>query len=135
MANDFIGNWSYRSLINNPDLATPFNDLRFGMGNLVLEEPAAGLVGGTLGGTGWSLNLDGTVTTGDLTTGEPTKVRFQGRGEIGGELWVYDYLGFLAPDWPNAIDQVDAIVGTIIRTEPHGTAPAGFVASWYAVRQ
>lgn len=130
MANSLAGNWSYRSLINNPDLSTPFNDLRFGMGNLVLEEPTSGVVGGTLGGTGWSLDLDGTVTTGD-----PTKIRFQGRGEISGELWVYDYIGFLVSDWPNGIDQVDAVVGTIIRTEPHGTARAGFVASWYAVRQ
>ena len=132
MANSFVGTWSYRSLINDPDLSTEFNDLRFGMGTLVLTEPESGKVGGTLGGTGWSLALTGTVTPGD-----PTKVRFQGTGNIGGELWVYDYSGFVVPDWPIGVDQVDAIVGTIVRTEPHtgGAAEAGYVASWYAVRQ
>ena len=132
MTGSLEGTWSYRSLINNPDLAVPFNDLRFGMGTLVLNEPDTGTVGGTLGGPGWSLELNGVVTPGD-----PEQVRFQGRGEIGGEIWVYDYLGFIVPDWPNGVDQVDAIVGSIIRTEPHsgGQAEAGFVASWYAVRQ
>ncbi len=132
MAGPFVGTWSYRSLINNPDLSTEFNDLRFGMGTLVLNEPEPSKTSGSLGGAGWSLDLDGTSTAGD-----PTKVRFQGRGEISGETWVYDYLGFVTPDWPNGVNQVDAIVGTIVRTEPHsgGQAEAGYVASWYAVRQ
>jgi len=132
MAGSFVGTWSYRSLINNPELSTPFNDLRFGMGTLILTEPGAGDVSGTLGGTGWSLDLIGKATPGD-----PDKIRFQGRGEIGGEIWVYDYLGFVVPDWPNGVNQVDALVGSIVRTEPHsgGQAEAGFVASWYAVRQ
>jgi hypothetical protein len=84
-----------------------------------------------LGGTGWSLDLSGVVTDGD-----PARLRWQGRGEIGGETWVYDYLGYVVTDWPNGVDQVDAIVGTIVRTEPHsnGQATAGFVASWIAVR-
>ena len=132
MAERFEGTWSYRSLINNPDLSAEFNDLRFGAGTLVLAQAGPGVVEGTLGGTGWSLALSGTATT-----AEPASVRFQGRGEIGGETWVYDYLGFVVPDWPEGVDQVDAIIGTIIRTVPHsgGQAPAGFVASWYAVRQ
>jgi len=42
--------------------------------------------------------------------------------------------------WPNGIDQVPAIVGTIVRTIPHssgsgGVAPAGVVAQWIAVKQ
>ncbi len=132
MASSFEGTWSYRSLINDPDLSTEFNDLRFGMGTLVLQESEPGLITGTLGGPGWSLELSGTTTPGN-----PTKVRFQGRGVINGETWVYDYLGFVVPDWPNGVDQVDTIVGTIVRTEPHsgGQAEAGFVASWYAARQ
>jgi hypothetical protein len=132
MAGSFVGTWSYRSLVNDPDLSTPFESLRFGMGTLTMTEPEAGKIGGTLGGPGWSLDLDGTATAGD-----PTKVRFQGRGDINGETWVYDYLGFVVPDWPNGVDQADAIVGTIVRTVPHsnGQAQAGFVASWYAVLQ
>lgn len=132
MANPFVGTWIYRSFINDPDLSVEFNDLRFGAGTLVLEEPSSGVVSGTLGGPGWSLDLNGTATASD-----PYKVRYQGTGVINGENWVYDYLGFVVPDWPNGVDQVPAIVGTIVRTAPHsgGNAQAGFVASWYAVRQ
>ena len=132
MTQIFIGTWSYRSFINNPDLNLPFNDLRFGAGTLELTEPQTGVVGGSLGGAGWSLSLDGTVSHGNSTI-----VQFQGRGTIGGEEWVYDYRGFLVPDWAGGVDQVDAIVGSIIRTVPHsdGQATAGYVASWYAVRQ
>lgn len=132
MSNSVVGTWSYRSLLNNPDLSASFDDLRFGAGTLVLTEPAPETLAGSLGGPGWSLALDGTVTGGSATT-----VRFQGRGTLGGEEWVYDYRGFLVPDWPDGLDQVEAIVGSIIRTVPHsgGQAEAGFVATWYAVRQ
>lgn len=54
-----------------------------------------------------------------------------------GEEWVYDYLGYLVPVWPNGVDQRPAIVGSIVRTKPHsmGNAPAGYVAQWIAVKQ
>lgn len=131
MTMDFAGSWSYRSLINDPDLSTAFNDLQFGAGALELREPQPGRIGGTLGGTGWSLSLEGTATE-----GTPASLRWQGRGVIGGEEWVYDYLGYLVPDWPDGVNQVATIVGTVIRTVPHsnGQAPAGFTATFYAVR-
>ncbi len=130
--NPFTGQWSYRSFRNDPDLGVEPNDLLFGAGNLVLEETAPGIVSGTLGGQGWTLNLQG-----NASYGHPYMVRFQGVGEIGGETWVYDYLGFLSPHWPNGVDQRPAIVGTIVRTVPHsgGQATAGYVASWISVRQ
>ncbi len=132
MVNPIVGTWSYRSFLNNPDLSVEFNDLRFGAGTLVLEEPEFGRISGSLGGSGWSLSLQGWSSLGN-----PFTIRFQGSGDIGGERWVYDYLGFYAPMWPNGVEQRPAIVGTIVRTVPHsqGQAPAGFVASWYAVRQ
>ncbi len=132
MVNPIVGTWSYRSYLNNPDLSVEFNELRFGAGTLVLEEPEFGRISGSLGGSGWSLSLQGWSSLGN-----PFTVRFQGSGDIGGERWVYDYLGFYAPMWPNGVEQRPAIVGTIVRTVPHsqGQAPAGFVASWYAVRQ
>ncbi len=131
MSISFIGTWSYRSFLNDPNLSLSFDDLRFGAGTLELKQPTASTVRGSLGGDGWSLSLDGTVTDGD-----PTELKFQGRGTIGGEDWVYDYRGYCIPDWPDGVDQRDAIVGSIIRTTPHsgGTATAGFVASSYAVR-
>ena len=90
---------------------------------------------GTIGGPGWSLALDGA-----RSYGSPMHARFQGTGIIGGEQWVYDYEGYLVPNWPNGVGQVPAIVGSVIRTIPHsgsqpGTVnPAGVVASFYAVK-
>jgi hypothetical protein len=65
--------------------------------------------------------------------------RFRGTGTVDDEPWVYDYTGWLIPAWPNGVGQVPAIVGSVIRTIPHSagpgkTAPAGEVASFYAVR-
>lgn len=132
MSSPFVGTWTYRSFVSDPDLNTPFQRLEFGRANLVVAEPQPGKVGGTIGGTGWSLSLDGT-----MAAGNPEAIRFTGSGPIGGENWVYDYLGFLVPQWPNGVDQRAAIVGTIVRTVAHsnGTAPAGVVAQWIAVRQ
>lgn len=45
------GSWLYCSLINDPDLATAFNDLQFGAGALELDEPKSGEIGGTPGGS------------------------------------------------------------------------------------
>lgn len=127
---DINGRWTNRSLLNDPDISLPFDRLRFGAGHLELATGDGDSLTGTLGDTAWSLALSGTVTRNGAT-----QVRFQGKGIVGGETWVYDYLGFLVPDWPHGVNQADAIVGTVIRTEPHGTAPAGDVASFYAVRQ
>ena len=61
-------------------------------------------------------------------------------GTVGGDKWAYDYTGYLVPHWPNGVGQVPAIVGSVIRTLPHSAgpgkiAPAGVVASFYAVRR
>jgi hypothetical protein len=136
MTNPFVGNWSYRSLLNNPDLGTQFNDLEFGSGTLGIAEAASGALAGTIGGPGWQLALHGS-----FGFGSPMQARFQGKGVVGAEEWIYDYVGWLVPVWPSSTDelQVPAIVGSVTRTIPHssggGTAPAGVVASFYAVRQ
>jgi len=134
--NPFVGTWTYRSLLNDPDGSVPFDKLEFGEGTLVLAEAASEMLAGTIGGDGWSLTLRGS-----RAYGSPAQVRFQGKGVVGGEEWIYDYLGWLVPVWPNSTDQLDrpAIVGSVIRTIPHsasggGTAPAGVVASFYAVK-
>lgn len=139
----FAGTWTYRSFLNDPDLdldkhgKSDFNRVQFGFATLVLDAAPGQLVTGTIGGDGWSLGLHGSKAF-----GSPMQVRFQGRGLVKGEEWVYDYLGWLAPLWPNSDGRLqrDALVGTIVRTVPHsngkgGVAPAGVVASWYAVRQ
>jgi len=135
--NPFVGSWTYRSLLNDPDINTDFDNLEFGRGTLVITAPSSDTLGGTIGGTGWSLDLHGSIGY-----GSPGQVRFQGKGLVQGEEWIYDYIGWLVPVWPNSNDslQTAAIVGSIVRTIPHsggepGTvAPAGVVASFYAVR-
>jgi hypothetical protein len=133
--NPFVGSWTYRSLLNNPDVGTDFNQLEFGRGTIVINEAPMGVLQGTIGGPGWSLTLKGA-----RHYGNPMHARFQGVGVVGGEQWIYDYEGYLVPPWPNGVDQVPAMVGSVIRTIPHsagapGTvAPAGVVASFYAVR-
>jgi len=134
--NPFTGSWTYRSLLNDPDGSTPFDKLQFGVGTIVLEDAPSELLIGTIGGSGWSLDLRGS-----RSYGSPAQVRFQGKGLVGGEEWIYDYIGWLVPVWPASTDALDraAIVGSVTRTIPHssgtgGVAPAGVVASFYAVR-
>ncbi len=139
--NPFVGSWSYRSFYNDPDLTkdsdpTQFSKLLFGDGTLEITSPAPATLGGTIGGDGWSLNLHGSIGY-----GSPAQVRFQGVGIVGPDEWIYDYIGWLVPVWPNSTDllQRAAIVGSVVRTIPHsgsdGTVhPAGVVASFYAVR-
>lgn len=136
MTNPFVGKWTYRSLLNNPDINTDFDQLEFGRATLEIAEPSPNLLGGSIGGPGWSLALHG-----GFGFGSPGQVRFQGKGDVGGAPWVYDYIGWLVPVWANSTpaQQVPAIVGSVTRTIPHpsgsGTAPAGVVGSFYAVWQ
>ena len=133
--NPFAGKWTYRSLLNDPDVNTDFDKLEFGRGTLVIDDGPVDLLTGTIGGPGWSLALHGS-----RAYGSPMQVRFQGKGIVSGSEWIYDYIGWLVPVWPNsdATKQRAAIVGSVTRTIPHpsngGTAPAGVVASFYAVR-
>ena len=133
--NPFVGKWTYRSFLNDPDVDTDFDKLEFGRGTIVIEDGAMELLTGTIGGPGWSLALHGS-----RAYGSPMQVRFQGKGIVSGAAWIYDYIGWLVPVWPNSDSskQRAAIVGSVTRTIPHpsngGTAPAGVVASFYAVR-
>jgi len=133
--NPFEGSWTYRSFLNDPDVNKNFDDLEFGRGTIIIELAPMQALNGRIGGPGWSLVLKGA-----RTYGNPMHARFQGVGVVNGEKWIYDYEGYLVPDWPNGVDQIPAIVGSVIRTIPHSGSqpntvnPAGVVASFYAVR-
>lgn len=138
--NPFLGSWTYRSFLNDPDINKQFNDLQFGLGTIVIREAMIELltaIEGTIGGEGWSLALYG-----NISYGSPMQVRFQGKGIVGGEEWIYDYIAWLVPEWPNSNPtlQRSAMVGSVVRTIAHsssggGVSEAGVVASFYAVRQ
>jgi hypothetical protein len=138
--NPFVGSWTYRSLLNDSDVNTDFDALEFGRGTIVINDAPMQLLTGTIGGPGWSLALKGA-----REYGNPMHARFQGTGIVNGEQWVYDYDGYLVPAWPNGVQQVPAIIGSVIRTVPHSGGapkgggpppinPAGVVVSFYAVR-
>jgi len=135
-SNPFVGSWTYRSLLNDPDVSQDFDKLEFGRGTIVIDDAPSEILSGTIGdGVTWSLALKGS-----RQYGTPGRARFQGVGVVSGEKWIYDYECYLVPQWPNGVDQRPALVGSVIRTIPHsggqpGTiAPAGVVASFYAVR-
>lgn len=129
------GIWTYRSLLNNPDLSVDFNSLEFGRANLHIIISDNNLITGKIYDTGWELNLKGSIQY-----GSPATLWFQGKGIVSGSEWIYDYLCYLVPGIPNGVNQIPAMVGSITRAIPHpdgqgGTSPAGVVASFYAVMQ
>ena len=136
--NPFVGSWTYRSLLNDPNPATDFEKLEFGLGTLTITDAGPDQLGGSIGGDGWGP----LALRGSMNPGNPRQARFQGKGLDNGELWIYDYICWLVPVWPNSTDtlQTAALVGSVVRTIPHsggdGTVhPAGVVASFYCVRQ
>jgi hypothetical protein len=133
--NPLIGQWMYRSFNNVTTDPKPFDDILFGEGTLTFTEAPMQLIAGTIGTPGsWGLTLQGS-----MTYGNPFCARFQGTGVNNGEEWVYDYEVYLVKAWPNGVNQVDALVGSVVRTVPHSGGdgsihPAGVVASVVAVR-
>lgn len=132
----FAGTWTYRSFVNNPtevgNDAKAALDLIFGEGVMTIEATEMGDFKGTLsfGGT------DVMDLKGWTSYGAPFTARFQGVGRQGSDVagWVYDYLVYLVPNWPNGVDQTQAFVGSVVRTVPHGQSKAGYVASVAAVK-
>ena len=131
-SNPFVGTWTYRSFISNPDIGVDFHDLEFGRGTLTIDDVAPPAFQGRLTfGETYQFRL-----LGSSSLGNPFAVRFQGVGDAADSAGqVYDYVGYLVPIWPNGIDQRAAIVGSVVRTVPHdgGKAKAGVVASWIAL--
>ena len=136
--NPFVGHWTYRSLLNDPDVNTDFNALEFGRGTIEIVDGPMQLLSGTIGGPGWSLALYG-----GFGFGSSQGAVFRGTGLVSGETWIYDYQAWLVPIWQNSSPSLQrpALVGSVTRVIPHsgGTpgsvAPAGVVASIYAVKQ
>lgn len=123
------GTWAYRSYRNTNDQQI------FGGGTMTFTTPTSTTLKGTLDmGSGLVLDLDGTITPEDK--GAPLTVHIIGNGRPGTDTdgWEYDYHGYLGYMWPNGVDQVPSLVGTIVRAKPHNGGAAGVTASFIAVK-
>jgi hypothetical protein len=129
----FLGNWRYRSFRNVVGPVTKLDELLFWEATLAITPDGPIRIVGDIGDGSDKLTLRGSVTF-----GFPNFLRFEATGieGTGTAGWKYNYAGFFVPNWPDGVDQRDAIVGSVIRTVPHsnGKAKAGYVASFVAVR-
>src|SRR3989442_1474309 len=111
LANPFSGTWTYRSFRNIPeplgDLDDPANlqklkAMLFAEADMIIENASVGSFSGKLDmGESGVLHFKG-----GTSYGNPFTARFQGVGTEGPSVgWVYDYIGYLVPIWPNGIDE------------------------------
>lgn len=136
---DLTGYYTYRSLLNQPDPADDFNQIRFGQGELFLWVDPDSTIRGTLAFPADPLarQKDFMDITGRVTSWSPPTVEFTGLGRDGTGTadFTYRYQAVLAPAYPDAIRQRRTLVGTVLRAEPHGSAPAGVTATMVAVQR
>ena len=155
------GKWTYRSYLNDASVMvnadadpavqalTPIYgdvvttaaaalkalNLVFGEGIMSFDPPTGNSFTGTLDmGGGFVLDLKGTMQTA-ATGGIDVTVIGTGRSGTKTDNWEYDYRASTTPKWPNGVNQVPTLVGTVIRAKPHNGAPAGVVASFIAIKQ
>jgi hypothetical protein len=69
-----------------------------------------------------------------MTESQRTQHIGKGRPGTSTEHLFYDYDGSLTEPWPDGVNQVPAITGSVIRVKPHDGKPAGLVASFIAVK-
>jgi len=159
--NSPAGQWTYRSYLNDPSVmvnadpdpaaqalgpiygsdnvanavaALKALNLIFGEGIINFDPPAGNALTGNLDmGGGLVLDLKGTMQT---TPSGDIGIVVIGTGRAGTktEGWEYDYKATTAPKWPNGVDQVPTLVGTVIRAKPHNGEPAGVIASFIAIK-
>ena len=132
------GDWTYRSYRNDATLVSgdpkTALELIFGEGVMQISQGASGYLSGTFDmGGGYVLDLVGSSLA-HSGSGLPS-FEFSGKGRDGTptEGWQYDYRGAENYAWPDGEGQVPTLVGTVIRSKPHGGAPAGYSASFICV--
>jgi len=130
LAGTLAGTWAYRSYLNQADQQV------FGAGLFTFQLPSPTTLTGTLDmGNELVLDLRGMITPAAGNCPLTVEIMGYGRPYTKTNGWEYDYHGSLAYHWPAGIDQVESIVGSILRAKPHDGNPAGVTASFIAVRQ
>jgi hypothetical protein len=129
------GEWTYRSLLNNPDDTISFNDLEFAVARMKLQVTDNAIITGVLDmGDSGNLTMSGKII---YTDEHVSSFELQGTGVAGTGTagWIYNYSGFIVPQWKQGVNQIDALVGSVVRSVDHGQSKAGVVASFYMVRR
>jgi hypothetical protein len=135
------GKWTYRSFKNDPALigddAAAALALIFGEGIFDFDPVGEDSFHGGLGmGTGYALTLTGTVLRPGGGAAEQYAIVGHGIAGTNTEGWRYDYRCVRGHSWPDGVDQLASLVGTVVRVAAHGPqSPAGFTASFIAVQQ
>ncbi len=133
MLPSLTGTYAYRSLLNSTFIGEDFLKLKFGEGLITLTQDTTGHLTGSLDmGGGYVLTLEGSL----YADGSNFIFRMTGYGVAGSPTagWIYDYQGVLTPMWPNGVNQLITITGSVIRTVEHGpTSPAGVTCTFYMV--
>ena len=130
--NPFVGNWIYRSFINDPKATDNFNDIRLWQADLTLKADQDGTLSGELAADNYHLKVSGSC---DLRK-SPATIRLWALGVDGTETqgWRYDYEGVASHRWTTGDAQRPVITGSVIRTLPHApNRDAGLVYAFVAV--
>jgi hypothetical protein len=133
------GSWTYRSFRNNPELVgddpQKALELIFGEGKLDITFNDGRIFKASLDfGGGAGMDLFGAIYQGAGLNPKVLVITGTGREGTATAKWVYQYQGYIVPDWAEGVDQRRAIVGTVIRTIPHNGGRAGVVASFVMVQ-
>jgi len=134
------GNWTYRSYLNDPtpvgDDAQKALDMIFGEGQIRFVPGDGPNFKAVLDfGGGAAMDLFGTAFEGSGVNPQALLITGTGREGTSTAKWVYQYQGYVVPGWAEGVAQGPAIVGTVVRTIPHGSGQAGVVVSFIAVKQ
>jgi len=139
MSNPFAGKWTYRSFLNDPALTdgdpTKLAALLFAEGVWQVENTAdREFIGELSFGPNAVMDLKGVITPAYGSFAAHVHIVGSGRPGTSTQDYFYDYDGSLTEHWPNGVNQVEAITGSVIRVKPHNGKPAGLVASFISVK-
>jgi hypothetical protein len=116
------GKWTYRSYLNRADIIVG-DDPDPAVRNLA----AMFGQGSTANNAAKALSL--VFGEGVMTFDPPSD------NNVTGTFDMYDYRANSTPKWPNGVNQVPTLVGTVIRAKPHDGGAAGVVASFIAIKR
>src|SRR5262245_44209654 len=135
---DFRGIWTYRSFANTPGVIGDLSKLKMWEAELSLEVVEGSRVYGFLGERPEVASGDEPylLVEGKIVAGDPTTIRWRAKGRPQSQYdrRIYDYIGYLVPDWPDATHPRPAIVGTVTCTVTDETGLAGSVFSFIAIK-